>query len=116
MDHSDVDKQIYPNWVVVHKPPKMHVHPMKWNEEDTLLNGLAALYPFLSDGDVGEGGLRSGIVHRLDYETSGAVVVALKSPTWEILRNAFKNRLVTKVYHAIVCGCPEPSRCWHSSM
>ncbi len=53
------------------------------------------------------GGLDGGVVHRLDYETSGAVVFALNQFYWDALRTAFKEHKVKKIYHAIVYGNPK---------
>lgn len=51
-------------------------------------------------------GVKGAIVHRLDYETSGALIFALTQEYWKELRKAFYDKKVRKVYHAIVCGNP----------
>jgi 23S rRNA pseudouridine1911/1915/1917 synthase len=53
---------------------------------------------------VGEGGLRSGVVHRLDVETSGVLLFALEESAWQRLRAAFREHRVEKVYRALVAG------------
>ena len=53
---------------------------------------------------MGEGGLRSGVVHRLDLETSGVVLMATEPAAWERLRGAFRDHRVYKRYRALVEG------------
>jgi 23S rRNA pseudouridine1911/1915/1917 synthase len=53
---------------------------------------------------VGEGGLRSGVVHRLDLDTSGVLLMATHAQSWERLRRAFSEHRIEKVYRAIVLG------------
>ena len=65
-----------PGWVVVDKPPGISIHPLETGEQGTLLNAVVARYPRIQG--VGEKGLRSGVVHRLDLETSGAVLFATR--------------------------------------
>lgn len=91
-----------PGWVVVDKPAGVPVHPLGPDERHTLLNAVAARYPQVQG--VGEGGLRSGVVHRLDVETSGCVAVALEEATWSRLRRAFTEHRTEKLYRAIVGG------------
>ena len=90
------------DWLIVNKPAGVPVHPLRPGERGTVLNAVAARYPQVVG--VGEGGLRSGIVHRLDVETSGALLVALSRERWESLRLAFRQRRIRKVYRAIVHG------------
>jgi 23S rRNA pseudouridine1911/1915/1917 synthase len=94
-----------PGWLAVDKPPGMPVHPLEEDETGTLLNAAIARHPELHG--VGEGGLRSGVVHRLDLETSGALLLATRQDAWEPLRAAFRAHRVEKVYRAIVVGCLE---------
>ncbi len=89
-------------WVVVDKPAGVPVHPLRAEEKGTLLNALALRYPELRG--VGEGGLRSGVVHRLDVGTSGAIVFATTQEKWEELRTAFSGHRVEKTYRALVEG------------
>ena len=87
--------------VIVNKPAGMVVHPSAGHESGTLVNALLALYPEIS-GIGGE--KRPGIVHRLDKDTSGLVVVAKNDLALRILQEQFKKRLVKKIYIALVDG------------
>lgn len=88
--------------LVVNKPAGLVVHPAAGHEEHTLVN---ALLHHCKGQLSGIGGVaRPGIVHRLDKETSGCLVVAKNDPTHVALSAQFANREVNKIYHAIVCG------------
>ena len=88
--------------LVVNKPAGLVVHPAAGHEEHTLVN---ALLHHCAGSLSGIGGVaRPGIVHRLDKETSGCLVVAKNDETHIALSEQFANRVVKKVYHAIVCG------------
>jgi 23S rRNA pseudouridine1911/1915/1917 synthase len=89
-------------WVAVDKPAGMPVHPLRPDETGTVLNALIAHHPEIHG--VGEGGLRSGVVHRLDVDTSGALLCATREETWQVLREAFREHRVTKIYRALVVG------------
>jgi 23S rRNA pseudouridine1911/1915/1917 synthase len=91
-----------PGWLALDKRAGAPVHPLREDETGTVLNADAALRPEVQG--VGEGGLRSGVVHRLDVDTSGVLLVASDQPTWERLRAAFSEHRVEKVYRAIVLG------------
>lgn len=94
--------------LVLNKPPGMVVHPSAGHEESTLVNAL--LY-YCAGQLSGIGGVaRPGIVHRLDKETSGCLVVAKNDPTHLALSAQFACREVEKVYHAIVCGTLLPEK------
>ena len=93
-------------WLAVDKPAGMAVHPFDAQERGTLLGHLLALHPEIHG--VGEGGLRSGVVHRLDVDTSGVMLVASASDTWRRLRGAFQAHRVGKVYRALVQGDFDP--------
>lgn len=95
-----------PGWVAVEKPAGMAVHPLTGGETGTLLNAAAARYPELLAGVGREGPLRSGVVHRLDMDTSGVVLLALTDDAWDRLREAFARHRVSKTYHALVRGNP----------
>ena len=88
--------------LVVNKPAGMIVHPAHGHREGTLVNALMARYPNLAVGDAG----RPGIVHRLDRDTSGLIVVAKTRSALEHLRRQFKSRHVQKTYQALVHGQP----------
>jgi len=89
-------------WLALDKPAGMPVHPLEANETGTVLGFVAALHPEIHG--VGEGGLRSGVVHRLDVGTSGALLFARDEPTWRRLRDAFARHRVAKTYRAVVAG------------
>lgn len=89
-------------WLAIDKPAGLPVHPLRADERDTALGFVAAHHPGVHG--VGEGGLRSGIVHRLDVDTSGALLVATEQRTWETLRSAFSKHRVEKRYRALVAG------------
>lgn len=89
--------------VVVDKPAGMIVHPAKGHWEGTLASALAHHFGRLS----GRGGpTRPGIVHRLDRDTSGIIVVAKNDQVHDALAAQFKARQVVKEYLAIVAGVP----------
>lgn len=88
--------------LVLNKPAGLVVHPAAGNEEHTLVN---ALLHHCAGQLSGIGGVaRPGIVHRLDKETSGCLVVAKDDATHLALSTQFAERDVEKIYHAIVCG------------
>ena len=88
--------------LVVNKPAGLVVHPAAGHEEHTLVN---ALLHHCAGSLSGIGGVaRPGIVHRLDKETSGCLVVAKNAATHIALSEQFAGRVVKKIYHALVCG------------
>jgi 23S rRNA pseudouridine1911/1915/1917 synthase len=89
--------------MVIDKPPGMVVHPAAGHRSGTLVNAVLAHAP----GMAGVGGeRRPGIVHRLDKDTSGLIVVAKNDTTHRLLQAQFKQRTVEKRYLALVCGAP----------
>jgi 23S rRNA pseudouridine1911/1915/1917 synthase len=95
-------------WLVVDKPPGVGVHPLHPDQRDTVLNAVVARHPEIIG--IGEGGLRSGVVHRLDVDTTGALVFAFDEEVWRRLRGAFSDHRVDKRYLALVAGRFEKSR------
>ena len=91
--------------MVIDKPAGMTVHPAPGNEDHTLANAVLAHAPDI-EGIGGE--RRPGIVHRLDKDTSGLIVVAKNERTHAHLSEQFKSRGVSKVYLALVAGHPSP--------
>jgi len=90
--------------IVLNKQPSMIVHPARGNTHGTLVNALAFYSDKLSSG-LGE--FRPGIVHRLDKNTTGVMVVAKNDTTqWKIAKQ-FERRQTKKSYLAIVHGTPE---------
>lgn len=91
-----------PQVLVVEKPPGIPTGPLLRGETGTLCNALLGHFPEL--GGVGYGPLEPGILHRLDNETSGLVVVARSQATWGHLRSALSNERIEKRYLAVVSG------------
>ena len=89
-------------WLALDKPAGTPVHPLQVEEGGSLANALVARHPELVG--VGEGGLRSGVVHRLDVDTSGVLLFAVREDAWQRLREAFRTHKVEKTYLAIVAG------------
>ena len=93
--------------LVLDKPAGLVVHPAPGHQNDTLVNALLAHCKDLK----GIGGAeRPGIVHRLDKDTSGLLVVAKDETTHRGLVEQFKKREVEKVYLALIYGTPHPSK------
>lgn len=89
--------------VVVNKPAGMVVHPGAGNLKGTLLNALLYHFPSLDDAHC-DAPPRGGIVHRLDKDTSGAIVVAKSRTAHEFLQKEFRLRRVEKRYVALATG------------
>lgn len=91
------------NYLVVNKPANLIVHASDSHpKNDTLINGVIAYYPEIVE--VGEDEFRPGIVHRLDKEVSGLLVIAKTQEAFLDLKIQFKNREVYKEYAALVHG------------
>ena len=91
--------------VVINKPTGMVVHPAAGNPSGTLVN---ALLHHCGDSLSGIGGVvRPGIVHRIDKDTSGLLVVAKNDDTHLSLSGQLKDHDVSRIYFAIVCGNPK---------
>ena len=86
---------------VVNKPAGMVTHPAPGNYSGTLVNALAHHFTTLA-GEAGPD--RPGIVHRLDKNTSGLLVVARDDLTYRKLQSAIQNRAVQRAYTALICG------------
>ncbi len=92
--------------IVLNKPPALIVHPARGNTHGTLVNALAFYCDKLSSG-LGE--LRPGIVHRLDKNTTGVMVVTKNDiAQWKVAKQ-FERRQVKKTYLAVVHGTPQLS-------
>lgn len=87
--------------MVINKPTGVVVHPGSGNKENTLANGLLYYTQSLSDVN---GETRPGIVHRLDKDTSGLMLVAKTNKAHEILSEDFKVHAVKREYIALLCG------------
>lgn len=91
------------DYLVVEKPAGLLTHTTEAREKNTLAGWLAKKYPEVKKiGD--QPAVRPGIVHRLDKEASGLLVVARTQPMFEHLKNQFKARTVRKEYLALVHG------------
>lgn len=88
-------------YAVINKPAGLVVHPAPGNVSDTLVNGLLARFE-IDDNEM----IRPGIVHRLDKDTSGLLLVAKNRDVRQKLSELFQQREVKKVYLAICCGKP----------
>lgn len=90
------------DYLIINKPANLLVHPTETSEEKTLSDWIVKKYPKLKK--VGEDPVRPAIVHRLDKETSGLMVIPKNQQMFEYLKNQFKNRRVFKKYYALVHG------------
>lgn len=93
--------------VVVDKPAGVVAHPTIGWSGPTVVDGLLAAGVAVATSGAAE---RQGIVHRLDANTTGLMVVAKSEIAYSSLKRAFKERTVEKVYHALVQGHPDPLR------
>lgn len=84
--------------LVINKPIGMVVHPAPGNYENTLLNALLHHAPELEKLP------RAGIIHRLDKDTSGLLVIAKTQATLSHLSKQMKARSISRIYQAVVCG------------
>jgi 23S rRNA pseudouridine1911/1915/1917 synthase len=97
------------DWVaVVNKPPGMVVHPARGHWAGTLAGALQ--YHFGGSLSSSGGPSRPGVVHRLDRDTSGAILVARNDLAHSRLAVQFRARTIEKEYFALVCGCPDRDR------
>ena len=92
--------------LVLDKPPGLVVHPGDGHRQDTLVNELLSLHVRLPAADPE----RPGIVHRLDRDTSGVMVVALREQAMRGLTEQFMNREVDKTYLALLVRGPAENR------
>ncbi|GAA1819939.1 RluA family pseudouridine synthase [Nesterenkonia flava] len=97
--HEDTDI------VVVDKPVGVAAHPSPGWHGPTVIGGLLAQGVEIATSGAQE---RRGIVHRLDVGTSGVMVVAKTERAYTLLKDAFRNRTISKTYHALVQGLPDP--------
>ena len=94
-----------PSIVVISKPVGVAVHPSPGWTGPTVVGHLAAAGFKIATSGASE---RQGIVQRLDVGTSGVMVICKSEHAYSVLKNAFRNRDVDKVYHALVQGYPDP--------
>lgn len=98
-----------PNFLVINKPAGLVVHSDGRTDEPTVCDCVLENFPDVAGvGEpaeiAGEKIDRPGIVHRLDRDTSGAMIIARNQKTFEYLKKQFKDRKVEKKYHAFVYG------------
>jgi 23S rRNA pseudouridine1911/1915/1917 synthase len=93
--------------VVVDKPRGVAAHPTPGWTGPTVLGGLLAAGHTVATSGAAE---RQGIVHRLDANTTGLMAVAKSERAYSVLKQAFRDREVSKTYHALVQGHPDPLR------
>ncbi|MEV0584843.1 RluA family pseudouridine synthase [Nonomuraea sp. NPDC050310] len=93
--------------IVVNKPIGVAAHPTVGWTGPTVIGGLLGAGHTIATSGAAE---RQGIVHRLDANTTGAMVVAKSEYAYSMLKRAFKERTVDKRYHALVQGHPDPFR------
>lgn len=94
--------------IVINKATGMLVHPTKGVRKGTLLSALAFYLNFNSDGSRKQGEfIRTGLVHRLDKQTSGIMVIAKNARAHRILCSHFQRKIVEKKYFALVEGIIE---------
>jgi 23S rRNA pseudouridine1911/1915/1917 synthase len=91
--------------VVIDKPVGVAVHPSPGWSGPTVVGHLAGAGYRISTSGASE---RQGIVQRLDVGTSGVMVICKSEHAYSLLKNAFRNRTVDKVYHSLVQGHPDP--------
>lgn len=102
--HQDTD------YIVISKPAGISVHKSGQRDEYTIADWVLENYPQTKDvGEAliigtGEKIARHGIVHRLDKDTSGIMIIALTQKGYEFFKNQFKNREIKKFYHAFLYG------------
>ncbi len=100
-----------PHLIVVDKPAGVVVHPARGHASGTLVNGLLARGGFEragADARDPQGSIRPGVVHRIDKDTSGILVVAKDEPTREGLKQQLSAHSVERVYQALTLGVPRP--------
>ncbi|MCL4417964.1 MAG: RluA family pseudouridine synthase [Actinobacteria bacterium] len=99
------------NVIVLNKQPGLVVHPAAGNKEGTLVNALLHYFPEIKEAVYQKGNAvseqRPGLVHRLDKDTSGAIIVAKNSRAMHSLSRQIQNRTIKKIYWALCCGWPK---------
>lgn len=101
-----------PNFIALNKPAGIQVHPDANEKKNTLVNGLIARFseiiPVHDETPGAE--FRPGIVHRLDKDTSGVMLVAKNMETFQELKKLFQERKIVKKYVAVIFGKLKESR------
>ncbi len=94
--------------IVIDKPSGIVIHPGAGNFDNTIVNALM-YHNKNSLSNIGDE-LRPGIVHRIDKNTSGLIVIAKNNQAHEHLSNQFSKHTITRVYRLLVWGKPRPSK------
>ncbi len=100
--------------LVINKPAGLIVHHDGRTHEYTLLDWLRVRYPSIEHVgglhtlDTGRYVSRMGVLHRLDRDTSGVILIAKHDEIFYFLQRQFLDRSIQKIYHAFVCGVPKP--------
>jgi len=90
--------------ILINKPANLVTHPGAGNKDNTLAN---ALIHYLDDNLSSIGGVeRPGILHRLDKDTSGLIIIAKNNHSHEFLSDELKSRNITRIYHALIWKVP----------
>lgn len=90
------------DYMIINKPVGILTHPTMAKEKNTLVDFVIKKYPRIKK--IGDDPIRPGIVHRLDKEASGLIVVAKTQKMFDHLKEQFKNRTIEKEYNALVHG------------
>jgi len=94
------------NILIINKPSGLITHPKNATDnQESVTSWLVEKYPEIKN--VGEDPLRPGLVHRLDKDTSGLLVIAKNQDSFLYLKNLFQERKIKKFYLALVCGKPK---------
>ncbi|NCU41920.1 MAG: RluA family pseudouridine synthase [Candidatus Moranbacteria bacterium] len=96
------------DFIIINKPSGIQVHPSSTEKEKTVVNWLVAQYPDISS--VGDDPMRPGIVHRLDKDTSGIMIIAKNTSSFSELKKLFSQRNIQKSYVAITHSTPSPEK------
>lgn len=89
-----------PDFIVVEKPAGMDIHPLKAEESGTLFQAVIARFPEIAG--IGPSPREGGLLHRLDRDTSGLVMLARNSQAFDFLKTEFQKRRIEKEYMALV--------------
>lgn len=93
------------NFIVINKPSGLVIHSNGKTKEETLVDWILENYPEIKGVGEAMGDIeRPGIVHRLDRETSGVIIITRTKEAYDVLKKQFQNREVKKTYKAFVYG------------
>lgn len=98
-------------YLALHKPPGIHCHPLKYSDQNTLLNFLVINRSWKAL-EINQEHYDRGLLYRLDFETSGVMIVAKDDNFFQKIRNHFGERVKRKLYLAIVEGDFDQEGIW----